>query len=232
PNVALFVAVRTREREALFRWVGPISRSSTSFYSRRGAEVRVASLDDARQVASIAVPREWYSHQVLRGLGFVNLELVPKPHEMARMTLYGRVPLMVYEDQLLPSLLSEIGASMDDVQRVHTFMRSSSYIAFSLGTSEQVIQRWQQALDGMKADGSFDSIHRQWLAQVALTGMVAEPAMLPLAARRLPQRGIYPRFLPNRHCRKGSCRLRAAAHVTAQGESHEHQEQACRGGHS
>jgi polar amino acid transport system substrate-binding protein len=177
PNVGLFVAVRTPEREALFKWVGPVSGSSTSFYSRRGAGLHIASLDDARRVASIAVPREWYSHQVLRGLGFKNLELVPKPHEVARMTLRGRVSLMVYEDQLLPSLLAEIGASMDDLERVHTFMRSNSYIVFSLGTADDVVQRWQRALDDMKGDGSFARIHARWLPGEPLPGPVTEEGL-------------------------------------------------------
>ncbi|MGH8354224.1 MAG: substrate-binding periplasmic protein [Pseudomonas sp.] len=179
PNAGLFVAVRTPEREALFKWVGPVVSTTTSFYGRRGAGLRIASLEDARRVAHIAVPREWYSHQVLRGLGFGNLDLVPKPHEMARMILHERAALMVYEDQLLPSLLAEIGASMAEVERVYTFMRTSSYIVFSLGTADALVQRWQRALDEMKGDGSFARIHGQWLPGEPPPGLVADKDLLP-----------------------------------------------------
>jgi polar amino acid transport system substrate-binding protein len=162
-NIGLFVAVRTPEREALFQWVGPLVSTTTSFYGKRGSGLQIASLDDAKRVAGIAVPRDWYSHQFLQKEGFGNLHLVPKPHEMLRMTLYGRVPLMVYEDQLLPSLVTELGGSLSDFERLYSFMHSSSYIVFSLGTEPQLVRRWQAALDAMKADGSLARIHEQWL---------------------------------------------------------------------
>lgn len=162
-NIGLFVAVRTAEREALFQWVGPLVSTTTSFYGKRGSGLQIASLDDAKRVAGIAVPRDWYSHQFLQKEGFDNLHLVPKPHEMLRMTLYGRVPLMVYEDQLLPSLVAELGGSAADFERLYSFMRSSSYIVFSLATDPQLVRRWQLALDAMKADGSLARIHDQWL---------------------------------------------------------------------
>ncbi|SDL43007.1 polar amino acid transport system substrate-binding protein [Pseudomonas indica] len=179
PNVGLFVTVRTPDRETLFRWVGPIVSTSTSLYARKGEPLPVSSLEEARQLSRIAVPREWYSHQVLVRLGFTNLELVPKPHEMVRMTLLGRVPLMVYEDQLLPGLLKEVGAPPDALQPVHTFMRTSSYIAFSLETEKALVQRWQAALDDMKHDGSFARIHYQWFPDSSPAGLKADQDMLP-----------------------------------------------------
>lgn len=162
-NVGLFVAVRTPEREALFQWVGPLVSTTTSFYARRGSALRLASLSDARKAAGIAVPRDWYSHHFLAQQGFDNLHLVPKPHEMVRMLLYGRVPLMVYEDQLLPSLMQELEGSMDQVEPLYSFMRSSSYIVFSLATDPALIQRWQAALDDMNADGSLARLRQHWL---------------------------------------------------------------------
>lgn len=112
-------------------------------------------------------------------LGFSNLELVPKPHEMVHMTLLGRVPLMVYEDQLLPGLLKEVGAAPDALQHVHTFMRTSSYIAFSLSTDLALVRRWQAALDAMKRDGSFARIHRRWFPDQPPAGLRAERDLLP-----------------------------------------------------
>lgn len=179
PDVGLFVTVRTPERETLFRWVGPIISTSTTLYARSGEALPVTTLEEARQLGRIAVPRDWYSHQVLVRLGFSNLELVPKPHEMVRMTLLGRVPLMVYEDQLLPGLLQEVGAPPDALQPVHTFMRTSSYIAFSLGTDPMRVQRWQAALDAMKRDGSFARIHRRWFPDEPPAGLQADQDLLP-----------------------------------------------------
>lgn len=167
-NVGLFVTVRTPEREALFQWVGPLLSTTTSFYARRGSGLHIDSLERARQTATIGVPRDWYSQQYLEREGFSNLHLVSKPHSMLEMVLYGRIPLMVYEDQLLPSLMAELGASMTDLERHYSFMHSSSYIVFSLQTDARVVNRWQAALDDMRSDGSLARLHERWLPNGAL----------------------------------------------------------------
>lgn len=173
-NVGLFITVRTPEREELFQWVGPLLSTTTSFYARSGSGLHIDSLDAARQVAAIGVPRDWYSQQVLEGEGFSNLFLAAKPHSMLEMVLHGRIPLMVYEDQLLPSLMAELGASMVDLERHYSFMRTSSYIAFSLQTDTHLIQRWQAALDDMRNDGSLARLQKQWLPNVALPAPAEE----------------------------------------------------------
>ena len=58
PDVGLFVAVRTPEREQLFHWVGPIVSTSASLYARSGEASPVTSLEEARQLGRIAVPRD------------------------------------------------------------------------------------------------------------------------------------------------------------------------------
>jgi len=167
-NVGLFITVRTPEREALFQWVGPLVSTTTSFYARSGSGLHIDSLDDARQVAVIGVPRDWYSQQFLEAEGFDNLYLASKPHGMLEMLLRRRIPLMVYEDQLLPSLVAELGGSMVQLERHYSFMQSSSYIVFSLQTDARLVQRWQAALDDMRNDGSLARLHEQWLPNVAL----------------------------------------------------------------
>lgn len=179
PNVGLFVAMRTPEREPLFKWVGPVTTVRTSFYSRRGTELKVTSLDDARKVEVIAVPREWFSHQVLRSLSFANLDAVTNTDVMVRMALTGRAQLMVADNQTLPAQLAQVDATMAQVDRHYTFMKTSSYIAFSRGTPDAVVRQWQQTLNEMKRDGSFARIYTRWLPSDTPPGIEAEPDMVP-----------------------------------------------------
>ena len=41
-------------------------------------------------------------------------------------------------------------------------MPNDSYIAFSLHTDAARVARWQQALQGMRHDGSLERIYRRW----------------------------------------------------------------------
>ena len=46
PNTALFVTMRTAERERLFKWVGPVVVAVTSFYALRGSGIRIERFED------------------------------------------------------------------------------------------------------------------------------------------------------------------------------------------
>jgi polar amino acid transport system substrate-binding protein len=163
PNTGLFVAMRTKEREPLFKWVGPLTRNVISFYALTSSYLRLSELEQARHFGEIAVPRGWYSHQRLLAEGFTNLIPVNGPNQMINMLKRGRVKLMVSDNLSLSTLLAEGDIQVDEVQRLFTFMHSDSYIAFSQGTDDALIQRWQRELDGMKADGSFAAIYHKWL---------------------------------------------------------------------
>jgi len=177
PNTGLFVTMRTREREALFKWVGPITRSVASFYALRSSFLSIKSLDEAREYGEIAVPRDWYSHQRLQALGFTNLTPVTGPAQVVRMLKLGRVKLMVLDNLTISTLLAQGDIQMNEVQLLFEFVYSDSYIAFSHDTDDALIARWQRELDGMKNDGSFAAIHQKWLPGEPLPPLVPGPEL-------------------------------------------------------
>lgn len=175
-NTGLFVAMRTREREQLFKWVGPITRNVTSFYALRRSFLSISRLEDAREFGEIAVPRDWYSHQRLQAEGFSNLTPVTGPAQVVSMLKRGRVKLMVLDNLSLNALLAQGDIQADEVQLLFSFMHSDSYIAFSQQTDDALIARWQRELDGMKSDGSFAAIYHKWLPGEPLPPLEPAPA--------------------------------------------------------
>ncbi len=175
-NIGLFVTMRTREREQLFKWVGPITRNVTSFYALRRSFLSFKSLDDAREYGEIAVPRDWYSHQRLLAEGFSNLAPVTGPAQVVSMLKRGRVKLMVLDNLSLNALLAQGDIQADEVQLLFNFMHSDSYIAFSLQTDDTLVHRWQHELQRMKGDGSFAAIHNTWLPGEPLPPVEPAPA--------------------------------------------------------
>lgn len=176
PNTGLFVAMRTREREQLFKWVGPITRNVTSFYALRRSFLSISRLEEAREYGEIAVPRDWYSHQRLLAEGFSNLTPVTGPAQVVSMLKLGRVKLMVLDNLSINALLAQGDIQADEVQLLFDFMHSDSYIAFSLQTDDALISLWQSELDAMKRDGSFTVIHQKWLPGEPLPPLEPAPA--------------------------------------------------------
>jgi len=109
------------------------------------------------------VPRAFYSQQFLMDEGFKNLDVADNPSMMVKKFMEGRNPVFVSHEFTLPSILAKEGIPEGDVVPLFTFMEKGHYLAFSLKTSDEVVQKWQTALDGMKKDGTFAKLFSKWL---------------------------------------------------------------------
>ncbi|VXC18853.1 ABC transporter substrate-binding protein [Pseudomonas sp. 8Z] len=165
PDTALFPVVRTAQREDHFQWVGPIAVGRTGFYSRRSDHLRVRNLKELAQMGTLAVPKQWYSHEVLAAKGLKNLYGVATPADMLRLFHHGRVKLIIANDLSLDAMLAEQGMSVDEVQWQFDLMPTASYIAFSPQTSPTRVAQWRAQLQSMRVDGTLERFYRQWFPQ-------------------------------------------------------------------
>jgi ABC-type amino acid transport substrate-binding protein len=62
----------------------------------------------------------------------------------------------------------ESGVDPDEIEEVFTYQQYDSYIAISKQTPKAVVRQWQEALDEMKADGTFWWLTRKWLPPDAI----------------------------------------------------------------
>jgi len=176
PNVILFSTARTAERENQFHWVGPIYKVRFGFYARRGAGPFPACLADAKKVAAIATYKDDVREQLLKTLGFTNLDSSKSPASNLKKLLAGRVDLWLYSNLGVPSVARQIGIDPAEVELVLPFKDLNAYIAISKGTPRVVVDQWQAALDDMKREGSFEGISKQWLPAESI------PQIRPVAA--------------------------------------------------
>ena len=168
PNVVLFSAERTPERENQFQWVGPVGQNRSILYARKGADIKVGSLDEAKALKAIATTTDWFTEQHLKREGFSNLISSKEPTENVRQLMNGEVQLSIFTDITIPEIAAEAGYSMADLEPVLTVSQTDFYIAFSRDTPPEVVKKWQTQLDKMKQDGSFERIYRDYLPEAEL----------------------------------------------------------------
>lgn len=161
-NVILICPKRTPDREALFKWVGPVHESTTNIYKKKNAKIEIQSLEDAKKASSILITRNFYSYEDLSHKGFANLETTESPQLALRMLLGGRAPLLVLEKLQAAVILKEIGAEPDAIEVAYTLSPSISYLSFSKALPDATVKKWQDALDKMKKDGAFSRIRKKW----------------------------------------------------------------------
>lgn len=162
-NVALYETVRTAEREALFKWVGPLMLYRVSLYSLAG---RVPSHITPKQLADNYVacnyPGSATVHEI-KQLGFVdgrNLVLTSKSGDCLNMLLLGRVDLLAIEDNALADYQATASQSGKLLTEVLFLSERKRYLAFSLDVRDETIARWQQALEQSYRDGSMRKLYQ------------------------------------------------------------------------
>ncbi len=182
--LVLICPKRTPEREALFKWVGPLRLSSFNLYALSKSRLRIDSLQAAGRVDGIVVVRESFMDRKLKEEGLFNLETVNNSMMALRMLLAGRCSLMAIDHEQLQTLLEQAHVGADEIEQVFSAAPTRSYLLFSKVTADPVIANWQAALDAMKSDGSFAKLHRKWFPQEAVSPLLLKRAADPAPSIR------------------------------------------------
>lgn len=158
PDIALFATARIAEREGLMQWVGPLAVADWSFY-RHHADTRVVqSLEDLRSATAIGVVRGDAREQYLREMGFDNLVAANRPAASAQQLALRRIDYWFIDNAALGPVLEEAQLAPELFAQAFSARRICLYLALSANVPAATVQRWQQALDALKADGRYAAI--------------------------------------------------------------------------
>jgi polar amino acid transport system substrate-binding protein len=162
PNVVLFSTEKTKERENLFNWVGPLGSNKTYFYSRNDSNLNITNLNEAKAVSKIATCSSWFTEQYLKDQGFANLESYQDPKDDIKKLIGKEVDLSVFTDMTVGNLVKDAGYSLSDIKPQYKLMETQFYIAFSKGTPENITSDWQKTFDEIKKDGTLTKIYQKY----------------------------------------------------------------------
>ncbi|MDA3928833.1 MAG: transporter substrate-binding domain-containing protein [Prolixibacteraceae bacterium] len=166
PNLCLYTMDRTEIREDLFQWVGPIGTNTTWIYTKAGSGITINSLDDAKNLEAIGTVDSWFSTQHLQEEGFENLVYDSDPEVLAKMLLNDEINAFVCTDITFPTILKDLDYSNNNVIPAFSLLASDFYIGFSNNTSTTIVNNWQQTLESIKTDGTFNAIHTKWFPKL------------------------------------------------------------------
>jgi polar amino acid transport system substrate-binding protein len=170
PNTILFSMARTKERNDLYQWIGPISETSYGFYTKADSPIVIKNLDDARKVTSIGVYRNDVRDQFLTKEGFTNLERANDNFSNLKKLMAGRVAVIAGTSVGIAVEAQRAGFSVKDVKFLYAFARYPIYIAASKKTSADIVASWNAALDTMRKDGTLKAIFKRYLPDEDVPG--------------------------------------------------------------
>lgn len=159
PNQALFSTTYTPEREPLFKWVGPLASTGWVLLAPPGSQLRLSSLEQARQYRIGAYKNDAVS-QHLQGKGFKPINSLRDKENIAKL-LKGQIDLWATTDPVGPYLAKQEGIS--GLSTVLRFNDAQLFLALNKQTPDEVVSRLQKTLSEMRSDGSIDAIMRRYL---------------------------------------------------------------------
>ena len=167
PKHILFAMGRNPVRENLFKWVGPLVSNRTHFYKRRGSDVHIKSMEDAKKVKAIGVVKNDFNHVQLESEGFKNLVINVTVLPNIKMLALDRIDLLPSGEIGLYKAVKKIGVDPNLIERTDVMIFDSKlYIAFSKDTPDSEIEKWQKALDQIKENGIHAKTVNKYLGKI------------------------------------------------------------------
>lgn len=165
PRTIMYSLFRTPEREAQYKWVGPIVQESIYPYQLAEAQRPVNSLEQLRHAPQITTRQAGLIPDLLQAQGFTNLDRSAGGNQqLYRMLLAKRTDLIVGDTaagvayntrqlNIAPGTLRKIPVEL---------YRASLYIAFSRDSDDKVVAAWSSALEQLRRSGELQRIEHRY----------------------------------------------------------------------
>ena len=166
-NTLIYTITRNEEREKSFKWVGPIAPRAIVIYKLKTRDdIKVNTLEDAKKY-KIGVVRDGAFNKELQSKGFVigkNLMVVATEKLNIRKLYKGRIDLFGAVPISLAYQSKKEGFDFNKLTEVYKVPSNTAYyMALNLKTSDEIVNKLQVALDGLKEDGTYQKIMDKYL---------------------------------------------------------------------
>ncbi len=147
-NTVLFTMSKTKEREHLFKWVGPIFRSRQVLVGLADSPIKIASLEDAKKY-SIGTIRDDVGENSLIKAGFdwEKLKSVAGLEQNINKLLFNRVDLICQSEASIRDVINMKNYDASQFKTVFVVTEKGNYYAFHKDTPDELIRSFQHALD-------------------------------------------------------------------------------------
>jgi len=165
-NTMLYSTFRIPERENLFKWVGPIKRVSRDIISLKEKQVSIHTIDDIKKY-SLGGVLGWSAIDTLvaQGVEKKSIQLFSGKYAAKKgfeKLILNDLDLFIYNLDAIdydPTLKKFASKEFKIVYRISA---KDLYFAFNKDTDPKIIQAYQNALDTIKKNGTYNKILKKY----------------------------------------------------------------------
>ncbi len=166
-NTLIYTIARNQKRENLFKWVGPIASRTIFLYKlKERDDIQVNSLEDSKKYKIGCVRNDGFSLYMI-SKGFVigkNLKQVHNEELNIKKLFHGRFDLVANVELYMAFKVKSLGLDFNKLEKVYELPdKSAYYMAFNIKTSDNIVRQFQEALNKIKQDGTYQRIAGKYL---------------------------------------------------------------------
>ena len=155
PDTCVYSTVKLPEREAWFKWVGPLTVNKWALFARSDFSRPLNSIEDAKHYRIGGVTMDAKA-MYLKSLGFTNIDLVGDDNLNLAKLIAGRIDLWISGLYKGKESASHVGSKT--VKPVMIVREVDYYLACNLKTSDTAIAALTQALGSLQKEGFVKSV--------------------------------------------------------------------------
>lgn len=159
PGYGVFVTARLPDREALFKWVGPIGPDDWVLLAKADSKIQLEGLEQARRYRIGAYKGDAIAQSLdKQGL---NPVVALRDQDNAQKLMEGQIDLWATGDPAGRYLARQVG--VNGLKTVLRFNSAQLYLALNKDVPDEVVARLQAALDELRKEGRIDQIMANYL---------------------------------------------------------------------
>ena len=165
-NAMVFSTTRTKSREKLFKWVGPIATTTVGLIAKKSKKIKIRKLSDLNKY-KIGVVLDDIGEALLveSGVDKKNFDYV-KGENAINISFSNmqdnKVDMFSYNTNVAFTNAEMEGFDATEYEVVYVLKVGELYFAFNKNTDDEVIKQWQDALNIVKKNGIFDKIQNKY----------------------------------------------------------------------
>lgn len=169
-NALLYTTLRTKEREYLFKWAGPIGEPRRIYFYKlkKRVDINIKSLNDVKKYIIGGVIDDAFSnfllkHGLKKGHRF---QLVINEDINIKKLFRGSIDLMAAPESHIISQTKKLGLNYNDLEKVLLASDEGRYyFAFSTSTDDRIVNKFQELLKKLKEEGTYSQIMNKYFSK-------------------------------------------------------------------
>ena len=167
-NVLIFSIVRSKERMNQFKWVGDILKLHYYFTTLKSRDdISISNIQDVKKYVT-GVAHGSFEYELLNRYGFAsgrNLQINTEQFPLINQLLKGEIDMIFGSNVTVVGMMNYINKDMNKLKFAYQLNETpgSLGIAFSLKTSDEVVERFRHGFELIKNDGTVDRVIHKWL---------------------------------------------------------------------